>query len=86
MIKDKPIIDNIINTSIQTGVSEEEVENMIDLTYEFIRHKIVELDMRNMSLEEFKHSKKNFNIPGLMKLYADERVFKKMNKKDDNNL
>ena len=33
-----------------------------------------------MTLDEFKNAKKNFMIPELMKFYADEVIFKYLNK------
>ena len=45
--------------------------------YKLIRAKIVELDYKNMTFEEFKNAKKSFNIPGLGKFYPSESIFLK---------
>ena len=80
MIKDRLIQMNIDNTAQVCNQDSGEVEKVIDLTYEFIRRTNQEADFKNMSLEEFRGAKKNFNIPGLGKFYAAEIKFKKINK------
>ena len=80
MIKDSPIIKNIQLTSNECNTSEEEVERVVDLTYEFIRHKIQSQDFPSMDLEELQQAKKNFIIPALGKLYVSEGKFKHLNK------
>ncbi len=80
MIKDSPITKNLQITSEHCNVTEEEVEKVIDLTYEFIRYKIQSQNFSSMNLEEFQQSKKNFNLPALGKLYVSEGKFKHLNK------
>jgi hypothetical protein len=38
------------------------------------------MDFKTMTLEEFRNTKKNFNIPGFGKLYAKEEIFYNLNK------
>lgn len=80
MIKDKLIQDNLENTATICEVEVKEAEKVIDTMYEFIRHSIVDIPMKDLSLEEFNKTKKNFNIPGLGKLYTTEGKFKRINK------
>ena len=80
MIKDKFIETALDNVADSNGISAEEVEKAIDAMYKLIRSKIVELDYKNMTFEEFKNAKKSFNIPGLVKFYPSESIFLKINK------
>ena len=80
MIKDKFIEVALDNVADNNGISAEEVEKAVDAMYKLIRSKIVELDCKNMTFEEFKNAKKSFNIPGLGKFYPSESIFLKINK------
>ena len=80
MIKDKFIEVALGNVADNNSISAEEVEKAIDAMYKLIRSKIVELDYKNMTFEEFKNAKKSFNIPGLGKFYPSESIFLKINK------
>lgn len=80
MIKDKLIEDNLELTATTCEVTTTKVEEVIDSVYGFIRHTIKSIPMKDLSLEEFNKTKKNFNIPGLGKLYTTEKKFKRINK------
>jgi hypothetical protein len=80
MDKDSRIIGIIKTISSENSISEKEVEKIIDLMYEFIYKKATSNDFTSMTLDEFKNTKKNFMIPELMKFYADEVIFKYLNK------
>lgn len=80
MIKDKFIENALDNVADSNNISAEEVEKAVDAMYKLIRSKIVELDCKNMTFEEFKNAKKSFNIPGLGKFYPSESIFLKINK------
>lgn len=79
MIKDIPIQTNITNTANYCNVQELEVEEVLDSMYGFIKDTIEEIEFTDMDLEEFHNSKKNFNLPGLCKLFVSEKRFKKIN-------
>lgn len=80
MDKDSRIIGIIKTISNENSISEKEVEKMIDSMYEFIYKKVTSNEFATMTLDEFKNAKKNFMIPELMKFYADEVIFKYLNK------
>jgi len=80
MDKDSRIIGIIKTISNENSISEKEVEKIIDLMYEFIYKKVTSNEFASMTLDEFKNVKKNFMIPELMKFYADEIIFKYLNK------
>ena len=80
MIKDKFIEVALSNVADNNSISAEEVEKAVEAMYKLIRAKIVELDYKNMTFEEFKNAKKSFNIPGLGKFYPSESIFLKINK------
>lgn len=80
MIKDKFIEVALGNVADNNSISAEEVEKAVEAMYKLIRAKIVELDYKNMTFEEFKNAKKSFNIPGLGKFYPSESIFLKINK------
>ena len=80
MIKDKFIEVALGNVADNNSISAEEVEKAVEAMYKLIRAKIVELDYKNMTFEEFKNAKKTFNIPGLGKFYPSESIFLKINK------
>ena len=80
MIKDKFIEVALGNVADNNSISAEEVEKAVEAMYKLIRVKIVELDYKNMTFEEFKNAKKSFNIPGLGKFYPSESIFLKINK------
>lgn len=80
MIKDKFIEVALGNVADNNSISAEEVEKAVEAMYKLIRAKIVELDYKNMTFEEFKKAKKSFNIPGLGKFYPSESIFLKINK------
>jgi len=64
----------------------EEIVNIVESQYLFMRSKTKELDIdRNLSREEFNKLKTNFNIPCIGKLYASYYIYKKINGiKEDN--
>ena len=80
MIKDKFIEIALGTVADNNSISAEEVEKAVEAMYKLIRAKIVELDYKNMTFEEFKNAKKSFNIPGLGKFYPSESIFLKINK------
>ena len=80
MIKDKFIEVALGNVADNNSISAEEVEKAVEAMYKLIRAKVVELDYKNMTFEEFKNAKKSFNIPGLGKFYPSESIFLKINK------
>jgi hypothetical protein len=80
MIKDKFIEIALDKVATANNTTSEEVEKVIDAMYKLVRSKIVILDYKNMTLEEFRQAKKSFNIPGLGKLYPSESTFIKINK------
>ena len=43
--------------------------------WHFILEKVNSIDLRNMSVEEFRRTKKNFNIPSIGKLCVTEKKF-----------
>ena len=83
MIKDKFIEVALGNVADNNSISAEEVEKAVEAMYKLIRAKIVELDYKNMTFEEFKNAKKSFNIPGLGKFYPSESIFLKINKQGE---
>jgi len=47
--------------------------------YEFIKNTVESTEFADMDLEQFEKAKKNFNIPGLCKLFTSTKRFKKIN-------
>ena len=63
------------------SLSYEEVYNVVESQYKFIREKIVSLDLpRDLNEEDFNAQTKNFNIPAIGKLHSSYSVYKKLNK------
>ena len=79
MIKDIPIQNNITNTANFCKVEESDVEDVVDSMYEFVKNTVESIEFADMDLEQFEKSKKNFNIPGLCKLFVSTKRFKKIN-------
>ena len=84
MIKDKPIRKILEVVSEELNIPQEEIEKVIETPFAFAYRTITQLDFPNMSLEEFKTTKKNFNFPALGKFSTSELVFKKLNNIKDN--
>ena len=61
-------------------VSVKDIEDIEDALWGFIRNTVTSCDFKNMDMETFKGTKKNFNIPKLGKFYANEPSFKRINK------
>ena len=80
MIKDTYIKGILKDTADECNVSISEVESVAESAYKFIYDTITACEFRTMSLEEFRNTKKNFTMPGLFKLYADEGRFIRINK------
>lgn len=58
-----------------------QVVSIVKSQYQFIREKVVNLDLpRDLSEEEFYKRTKNFNIPSIGKMYASYAVYKRINK------
>ena len=83
MDKDSRIIRIIKDVAANNNVTEKDVEKMVDSLYDFIYTTVTAPEYATMTLEEFKATKKNFMIPELMKFYADEAIFKKINRIDE---
>lgn len=80
MIKDTYIKGILKDTADECNVGILEVESVVESAYKFIYEAITPIPFKDMSLEEFKNTKKNFTMPGLFKLYADEGRFIRINK------
>lgn len=80
MVKDNYILSILSKTASDCNVNESVVEDVIDTMYSFISNKITEHDYKQLSIDEVKRLKKNFNIPALGKLYVNEKVFNVINK------
>tara|TARA_R110000868_G_scaffold311890_2_gene572882 strand:+ start:257 stop:526 length:270 start_codon:yes stop_codon:yes gene_type:complete len=60
----------------------EVVRKMISAPYDFMQKKTKELDfVDDLTREEFDKMKKNFNIPGLGKVYASYFLYNEIQKK-----
>tara|TARA_R110000822_G_scaffold51650_2_gene134216 strand:- start:1406 stop:1675 length:270 start_codon:yes stop_codon:yes gene_type:complete len=60
----------------------EVVRKMISAPYDFMQKKTKELDfVDDLTREEFDKMKKNFNIPGLGKIYASYFLYNEIQKK-----
>ena len=75
MNKDNKIIDILKELEKETEIPAKEIESIIDNMYDFIYDTISDIDMQDLSIQEFDATKKNFMIGGLMKLYADRKLF-----------
>ena len=80
MEKDKIILDILVRLKNEEGVSLKELEDIIESPFKFARETTKSMDFKTMTLEEFRNTKKNFNIPGYGKLYAKEEIFYNLNK------
>lgn len=78
MFKDKPINEVLRGVAIKNKVSSKEVEEIIDSMYKFIYNTTPTLKLKSKSLEEIENTKKNFNIPGIGKLYFNIKRFTKI--------
>ena len=84
MIKDFKTKELLKSVSEKNETTQEEAELCIDSMYMFIRSTIQSIPFKEMkSLEEFRNTKKNFNIPALGKLYTIENMFVKINNIED---
>jgi len=64
------------------GLDFDVVVKIIKSPYEFIQKKTKELHFKDgMTREEFDKMKKNFNIPGIGKLYASHFLYNQIQKK-----
>tara|TARA_R110000744_G_scaffold317439_1_gene424054 strand:+ start:406 stop:675 length:270 start_codon:yes stop_codon:yes gene_type:complete len=64
------------------GLDNEVVGKMISAPYDFIQNKTKELNfVDDLTREEFDKIKKNFNIPGLGKIYASYFLYNEIQKK-----
>ena len=64
------------------GLDNEVVRKMISAPYDFIQKKTKELNfVDDLTREEFDKMKKNFNIPGLGKIYASYFLYNEIQKK-----
>ncbi len=80
MIRDNRIDKLVSQVATEFNVSEKEIEDIVDAEGYFIRKTIQAIPYKEMSLEEYRNTKKNFNLPGLCKLYTSERGFININK------
>lgn len=71
----------IINSlSEKFNLSKEEIMEIVESPFIFIRNEIKKIDLiGNETEEEFNSKTKNFNIPSIGKLYANYSNFKKLN-------
>jgi hypothetical protein len=81
MEKDRIILDILVNLKNEENITLKELEDIIESPFKFAREITKSMDFKEMSLEEFRNAKKNFNIPGFGKLYAKEEIFYNLNKK-----
>jgi hypothetical protein len=66
------------------NIETDEVMKIIESPFVFIRKTITNIDLQSIETEEeFKQKLKNFNIPGIGKLYANIYSFKKYKKYKD---
>lgn len=84
MEKDKIILDILVGIKNKENVSLKELEDIIESPFHFARETTKKMDFKEMTLEEFRNTEKNFNLPGFGKLYAKEEIFYNLNKKKDN--
>lgn len=85
MQKDRLIIEVLKEVATQEDITIAEVEKVVDLTHKFIYNTITAIPFKEMTLEEFRNTKKNFILPSLCKLFAEEARFYNMNIKNKNN-
>ena len=85
MQKDSKITKLINDVATANGLLDKDIEKVIDLSYEFIGNTVNGIKFKEMGIEEFKATKKNFNMPGLFKLHTLDGKFVKMNKLDEEN-
>lgn len=63
------------------GRSYDEICDIIQTQYDFIRDKLKKLNLeKDLTEEEFYKATQNFNIPALGKLYSSYYAYKKLNK------
>tara|TARA_R110000796_G_scaffold181330_1_gene297849 strand:- start:16412 stop:16672 length:261 start_codon:yes stop_codon:yes gene_type:complete len=68
------------------GLDIEVIKKIISSPYDFIQKKTKELNFKDgLTREEFDKMKKNFNIPGLGKLYASYYLYEQIQKKRKKN-
>jgi hypothetical protein len=64
------------------GIDVNIIKQMVSAPYDFIQSKTRELNFKdNLTREEFDSVKKNFNIPGIGKLYASYFLYEQIQKK-----
>ena len=73
----EPIINKM---SEELGVPYEVCVQAYMSQWHFILEKINSLDIKGMTIEEFRQTKKNFNIPSIGKLCITEKRFNSVNK------
>jgi hypothetical protein len=83
MKKDSKIDNLVRDVATNNNVADKDVEMVVDLSYDFVNNTISAINFKEMSVEEFRNTKKNFNMPGLFKLHTLEGKFVKMNKLDE---
>lgn len=81
MEKDRIILQILSEIKEDNSISIKELEKIVESPFQFARDILREIEIKDMSLEEFRNTKKNFNIPGFGKLYAKEEIFRKVNNK-----
>lgn len=82
MIKDNKINECLYKMSEELSLPTKEIERMIDSIGSFIRNTTHNINAKELTLEQFDNTKKNFNIPGLGKLYTSRKRFIQINKID----
>ena len=83
MIRDNRINKVVAQVADEFGVTEKDVEKIVDSEGYFIRKTIQSIPFKTMSLEEFNNTKMNFNLPGLCKLHTQKKAFININKLEE---
>jgi len=71
--KDKIITSIFEQVAEEFNIPEETVEDIFTSQFEFARSIIESYNFRELTMEEFKNTKKNFFFPKLFKLYASDK-------------
>lgn len=79
-------IKNLIHTlGLKYGLSDKEIEAIVNSPHLFTKEKMIELELEpGMSEEEFANVKTNFGYKGLGLLYIDYKIYKKRIKQKEN--
>lgn len=82
MTKDRVMKAILEDIAKEFGLTVKEVEAVFESQWDFIAETIVDLDLMDITEEEFEDVKTNFNVPALGKIFT---TFKKVKHVNDKN-